>query len=31
VPGAGHMIPVEQPERFEQIVGAFLDKHYPAR
>jgi hypothetical protein len=25
------MIPVEQPERFEQIVGAFLDKHYPTR
>jgi 3-oxoadipate enol-lactonase len=31
VPGAGHMIPVEQPRRFEEIVGAFLDKHYPAR
>lgn len=31
VPGAGHMIPVEQPERFEQIVGSFLDKHYPVR
>ena len=31
VPGAGHMIPVEQPERFESIVAAFLDKHYPAR
>jgi 3-oxoadipate enol-lactonase len=31
VPGAGHMIPVEQPARFEQIVGSFLDKQYPVR
>ena len=31
VTGAGHMIPVEQPERFESIVATFLDKHYPAR
>jgi 3-oxoadipate enol-lactonase len=30
VPGAGHMLPVEQPERFKEIVSAFLDKHYPA-
>jgi pimeloyl-ACP methyl ester carboxylesterase len=29
--GAGHMIPVEQPERFASIVATFLDKHYPAR
>jgi pimeloyl-ACP methyl ester carboxylesterase len=29
VPGAGHMIPVEQPQVFEKILASFLDKHYP--
>jgi len=28
VPGAGHMIPIEQPETFETRLGAFLSKHY---
>jgi len=31
VAGAGHMIPVEQPRRFEEIVATFLDTHYPSR
>jgi 3-oxoadipate enol-lactonase len=30
VPGAGHMLPVEQPQRFKEIVSSFLDRHYPA-
>jgi 3-oxoadipate enol-lactonase len=28
VAGAGHMIPIEQPEAFESHLGAFLEKHY---
>jgi 3-oxoadipate enol-lactonase len=28
VSGAGHMIPIEQPEVFETRLGAFLAKHY---
>jgi 3-oxoadipate enol-lactonase len=30
VAGAGHMIPFEQPERFERLLADFLNKHYPA-
>lgn len=30
VPGAGHMIPFEQPQNFAKILAAFLDQHYPA-
>jgi pimeloyl-ACP methyl ester carboxylesterase len=29
VPEAGHMVPIEQPRRFEEIVSTFLDKYYP--
>jgi 3-oxoadipate enol-lactonase len=29
VPGAGHMIPIEQPDEFESHLQAFLGKHYP--
>jgi pimeloyl-ACP methyl ester carboxylesterase len=29
VPDAGHMVPIEQPHKFEEIVSTFLDKHYP--
>jgi pimeloyl-ACP methyl ester carboxylesterase len=29
VPGAGHMIPVEQPSVFYNILASFLEKHYP--
>jgi 3-oxoadipate enol-lactonase len=30
VPGAGHMIPVEQPDTFYGILASFLQQHYPA-
>jgi 3-oxoadipate enol-lactonase len=30
VPGAGHMIPVEQPDTFHRILSSFLQQHYPA-
>jgi 3-oxoadipate enol-lactonase len=30
VEGAGHMIPVEQPEAFDRLLDAFLAQHFPA-
>ena len=30
VEGAGHMIPVEQPEAFDRLIDGFLAQHYPA-
>jgi 3-oxoadipate enol-lactonase len=29
VPGAGHMVPVEQPDSFYKILASFLQQHYP--
>jgi 3-oxoadipate enol-lactonase len=30
VAGAGHMIPIEQPEVFDRLIDGFLTQHYPA-
>jgi 3-oxoadipate enol-lactonase len=30
IPGAGHMIPIEQPAAFDAALDGFLDKHHPA-
>lgn len=30
VPGAGHMIPIEQPDTFDKVLDGFLDSHFPA-
>ena len=30
VPGAGHMIPVEQPDPFDGLLAPFLAQHFPA-
>lgn len=30
VSGAGHMIPIEQPQEFESRLDAFLERHYPS-